>query len=44
LLCPSAAMMLSVLDFMLILPQTMRGKAGQVSSVPFAGVSGPQQS
>jgi hypothetical protein len=37
LLCPSAAMVLSVLDEV-ILPSTMRGKAGQTSNVSLAGV------
>jgi hypothetical protein len=35
-------MMLSVPDDKVILPATIRGKAGQTSSVSFAGVSGVQ--
>ena len=41
LVCPSAAMMFSVPDNN-ISPQTMRGKAGQTSSLSLAGVSGVQ--
>jgi hypothetical protein len=40
-LCPSAAMMLSVLDEA-ILPLTRRGKAGQMSSASLTGVLGVQ--
>jgi len=41
-LCPSAAMMFPVPDDKNIKPPMMRGKAGQISSVSFAGVSGVQ--
>ena len=45
LLCPSAAMTLSVPDDdKAILPTMMKGKAGQTSSKSFAGVSGVQKS
>ena len=44
LLCPSTAMILSVLDVEDISPLTTRGKGGQTSSVSFAGVSGVQKS
>jgi hypothetical protein len=43
LLCPSAAMTLFVPDDKAIMPATMRGKAGQTSSVSFAGVLGVQK-
>ncbi len=44
LLCPSAAMTLSMPDNKAILPLTTRGKAGQTSSVSLMGVSGVQRS
>ena len=43
-LCPSAAMTLSVPDDEDIFPETRRDKAGQTSSLSFAGVWGVQES